>query len=530
MRAMSIKSRLLLIACAPLCLVACEYQVPKDPEVLLWHLGAEPDTLNQLLATDAYASRINDFLFDTLLRRNNETLAFEPKMAERWELSEDQKTFTFYLRPHLRWHDGRPVTVEDIIYTFERIMDPTVNAPHLRVYYQEIDRVEKVRPGVLRFIMKRPYFLALSFCGGVPILPKHLYEGQDFNRHPLNRAPIGNGPYRFVRWETGKSIELERNPDYWGEKPKIRKIKFDIIAEDTVALQVLKKGGLDLAGLRPIQWVRQTGSEKFARHFEKYPFYTPGYSFIGWNLRRPYFSDRRVRRALTHLVNRKDIIEKLSFGLGKVVTGPFYVDGPDYDPTIQPLAYDPTRAAELLREAGWEDRNGDGIREKDGRDFSFEFLIPSGRRFHEQLATIIKEDFRKAGIVVEIQRLEWALFTQKLNDHTFDAVTLGWSFGYEQDPYQVWHGSQAERGSNFVGFANREADQLIEAGRITFNNEERQRLYHQLHQIIHEEQPYTFLFASPSLIALDRRFKNVTVYPAGIDPLEWTLVRETVTP
>jgi peptide/nickel transport system substrate-binding protein len=490
-------------------------------------LSAEPDTLNPITSTDVYASRINSFLFDSLIERNNETLAFEPKLAERWEISDDKKFFTFYLRKGVKWHDGTPVTIEDIIYSFNRIMDPKVASPHLRVYYQEIESVTKVAPGIVRFKYKRPYFMALNFCGGIPILPRHLYElSEDFNRSPQSRAPVGNGPYRFVHWKTGRSIRLERNPDYWGEKPAIKDLEFRIVAEDTVTLQILKKGRLDFAGLRPIQWVKQTNSKKFNQKFEKYKYYTPGYSFIGWNLRRPYFKDKKVRRALTHLINRKAILETISFGLGKVVTGPFYTEGIEYDRTVKPLPYDPERAYQLLREAGWVDNDGDGVRERDGVPFAFEFLIPSGRRFTEQLSTIIKEDFRKAGIEVTIQKLEWALFTLKLNDRSFDAVTLGWSFGFEQDPYQVWHSSQVERGSNFVGFADENADRWIDQGRVTFDREKRAKLYHKLHRLIHEEQPYTFLFASPALVALNRRFENVKVYPIGLDPLEWTVSEE----
>ncbi len=506
---------------------ACNFQVPTDPKVLVWHLSAEPDTLNPITATDVYASRINTFLFDSLIERNNETLAFEPKLAERWEISADKLDFTFYLRKGIKWHDGTPVTVEDIKYSFDRIMDPKVDAPHMRVYYQEIESVTKVAPGVVRFRYKRPYFMALNFCGGIPILPSHLFsKDENFNQSPLGRDPVGNGPYRFVHWKTGRSIRIERNPDYWGPKPEISNIEFRIVGEDTVSLQMLKKGQLDLAGMRPIQWVMQTNSKKFARKFEKYKYYTPGYTFIAWNMRRPYFKDARVRRALTQLINRKAILEKLSFGLGKVVTGPFYTEGIDYDKTVKPLAYEPEQSYKLLSEAGWEDKDNDGVREKDGVPFAFEFLIPSGRRFTEQLSTIVKEDFRKAGIDVTIHKLEWALFTQKLNDRSFDAVTLGWSFGYEQDPYQVWHSSQAERGSNFVGFEDKEADEWIEKGRVTFDREVRAGLYHKLHRKIHELQPYTFLFASPSLVALNRRFQNVKVYPIGLDPLEWTLKEE----
>ena len=515
-------SLLLLILLLIPFLFSCHVKMTHDPEVLRWHFASEPDTLNPITSTDVYASRVDSFVYETLLERNNETLQFQPKLATEWTMSEDHLVFTFELRKDVAWHDGKPFSAEDIVYSFERIMDPKVDAPHLRVYYQDIRQVVKLPPNRVQFIFNKPYFMALEFCGGMPILPKHLYEGNlDFNRHPLNRAPIGTGPYRFQHWNTGKDIRLIRNESYWGKKPAIKSVQFLIIPEESIALQVLKKGGLDLAGLQPIQWVRQTQSKKFNARFNKYQYYTPGYTFIGWNLRRPFFQDKRVRQALTELVNRQEILEELKFGLGEVTTGPFYTEGPSYDHAIKPLAYDKVHAKALLKASGWEDHDQDGILDREGVAFRFEFLIPSGRRFAEGLATIVKEDLAQLGIVVDIRKIEWALFIQKLNDHTFDAVTLGWSFGFEQDPYQVWHSSQAEQGSNFVGFKNELVDQLIEQARVEFDAKKRTDLHQEIHRLIHEEQPYTFLFTSPSLVALDRRFTHVKVYPIGIDPLEW---------
>ncbi|MBI1909319.1 MAG: peptide-binding protein [Deltaproteobacteria bacterium] len=504
-------------------LTGCHFQVPKDPSILIWHLGAEPDTLNPILATDAYAGTIDNFIYETLIERDNATLAWRPKLATRWEISPDHRQFTYTLRDDVFWHDGTPFTTDDILYSFEKIMDPAVDDPHLKVYYKDILKVEKLSPVVVRFTYREPYFLALEFTGTIPIIPKHLYQGTDFNKNPLNRTPIGTGPFRFLSWKTGDRIRIARNEGYWREKPALHGIDFEIVAEDTVALQVLKKGGLDFAGLRPIQWVRQTGSSRFNNRFEKRSYTTPGYSFIGWNNKKPFFKDKRVRRAMTFLINRQQILEKLNFGLGRVVTGPAYVDSLDYNPQIEPIPYDPDKAKELLAQAGWRDTDHDGWLDKNGVPFRFEFLISSGRRFAERLATILKEDFAGVGIDMEIRKLEWALFIKNLDDRKFDAVTLGWVFGFEQDPYQVWHSSQAVKGSNFVGFENREADTLIEMGRREFDRQKRANLYRRFHQIVDEEQPYTFLYASPHLLALDRRFENVQVYPAGVDPLEWTV-------
>lgn len=507
-------------------LVACDVQVPKNPAWLIWHLGSEPDTLNRLIATDAYEARINGFIYDSLLDRDNKTLGFIPKLAEAWEISPDKLTFTFHLRKDVKWHDGVPFTAEDVLYSYEKIQDPKVDAPHLRVYYKDIKKVEKLDDYTLRFIYARPYFKALEFCGGIPIIAKHIFdEDKDFNTNPAGRHPLGTGPYKFVRWDTGKKIVLERNEAYWDKNkfPDIRGIVFKIISDDSVALQELKKGELDLTSLRPIQWMKQTDSEKFNREFIKHQYFTPSYRFVGWNLRRSYFADKKVRQALTRLINRQAIVEKLEFDLGKVISGPFFFQSYEYDPKILPLPFDPEGAKKLLGEAGWMDHDGDGILDKNGTAFRFTFLIPSGARFYERLATIMKEDFSKVGIEMDIRTMEWAAFIGRINGRDFDATALGWSFGFDEDPYQVWHSSQAKQGSNFVGFENKAADQMMEQARLTFNKEERTKLYHRFHEIVADEQPYTFLYTGPALLVRSERFKNVKVYPAGVDVLEWKI-------
>ncbi|UCF87839.1 MAG: peptide-binding protein [bacterium] len=491
---------------------------------LVRHLSSEPATLNPITATDAYESVINGYIYESLLQLDNETLELVPRLAESWEVSEDKLQFTFTLKEGLHWQDGKPLTTEDILYTFDRVKDPLVDAPHLRSYYKDLKKVEALDDKTVRFTYAFPYFKALDMIGGLSILPRHIFgssEGQEFNAHPSGREPVGSGPYRFVKWETGKEIVLERYPDYWGKKHYLDRIVFKIITDTTVALQVLKKQEMDFMGLTPIQWVRQTDSERFNSNFDKLRYPSLGYSYVGWNLRKPMFADRKVRRALTMLLDRQEFVENIWYGLGRVVSGNFFIDTPEYDKSILPLPYDPEGALKLLEEAGWTDHDGDGIIDKDGTPFRFEFTYSSGSTTGEQLGTILKESLKKVGIEMTIRQLEWALFTQLLDDRAFDAVTLGWSLPVLADPYQVWHSSQAERGSNFVGFVNGEADRIIEEARSEFDREKRSAMYRRFHRILHEEQPYTFLFSRDSLVVLEKRYENVKVYPLGPDSTEW---------
>ena len=495
---------------------------PAEGDWLIYHIGAEPATLNPITATDAYESIVNSGnIYETLVKRDNETLEIIPLLADRWEISEDKFVYTFFIKRGIKWHDGIQFTSHDVVFSYEKIMDPKVDAPALRGYYKDIKRVEALDDYTVRFTYARPYFLALEFCGGMNIVPKHIFENGDFNTNPAGRQPIGTGPYRFLKWETGKEIVLERNESYWKKKPNIKRIVFKIITDPTVTLQVLKRGEIDFSGLTPIQWSRQTSSERFKKHFEKLSYFTPNYSFIGWNTNTPFFKDKRVRTAMTYLINRKLILEKILYNLGEVVTNPFYINSPEYDKSIKPYPYDPLKAKQLLDQAGWVDHDGDGIRDKEGVKFGFEFLLPSGSVTGEQISTILKEELKKVGIKMNIRRLEWAVFTKQLDERKFDAVTLSWAMGVESDPYQIWHSSQAERGSNFVGFKNKEADQLIEKARTEFNRKKRIELYRRFAEIVYQDQPYTFLFCRKSTVALQRRFKGVKVHPLGLDPLEW---------
>ncbi len=495
---------------------------PVEGDWLIYHLGAEPGTLNPIVATDAYEGIINGGnIYETLIERDNETLELKPLLAESWEISEDKLTYTFKIRQGVKWHDGAPFTSADVVFSYKTIMDPKVDAPQLRSYYQEIRDVEAIDDYTVKFTYARPYFLALEFCGGMPIVPKHIFEKGDFNTNPAGRKPVGTGPFKFVKWTTGREVVLEKNPDYWGEKPHLNRIVFRIITDSSVALQVLKRQELDVASLTPIQWEKQTNSPDFKKHFDKFSYFTPNYSYIGWNSKRPFFADKRVRTALTHLVNRELILDKVMYGLGAIVTNPFYINSPEYDKSIEPIPYDPAAARKLLEEAGWVDHDNDGIRDKDGVKFSFEFLIPGGSETGEKIATILKEELDGIGIDMTIRKTEWAVFTTRLNERNFDAVTLAWSMGIESDPYQIWSSTQAEAGSNFIGFKNAETDKLIEEARKEFDRDKRIELYRQFSEIIHEEQPYTFLFCRKATVAVNKRFENVTVYPLGIEPTEW---------
>ncbi|MBI2346754.1 MAG: peptide-binding protein [Deltaproteobacteria bacterium] len=504
----------------------CQYRVPRDAGGLTIALAADPSSLNPITSNDAATGEVLSYVMETLADRDPATLAWRPKLAERWEVSPDHQTFTYHLRDGVRWHDGAPFTADDVLYSYERIMDPAVDAAVLRGYYKEILHVEKVDEATVRFTYRQPYFMAFEFTAGIPIVPKHAFDdGTDFNTHPAGRHPLGTGPYRFVEWVTSRRIVLERNPSYWRAAPAIDGVVFRIVPERTVSFQALKKGEIDFATLFPVQWARQTNNPRFLDRFTKHRYYLPTEMYLGWNIRRPYFSDRRVRQALTMLIDRERMLARTEFGEGRLISGPAYPDHPSYDRSIASWPYDPASAARLLDDAGWTDSDGDGWRDKDGIPFRFRFLYRAGSSRGDLLANVLREDLQKVGIGVDAQRLEWTTYVKTINDRAFDAMFGGWVGPVEMDQYQLWHSSQAAKGSNHVGFADPEADRLLEAARREFEPEKRAALYRQLHRILHEEQPYTFLLNPPELVAADRRFTNVRAYTLGFESLEWGVNR-----
>lgn len=499
---------------------------------LVWSLSVEPATLNEIHDSGGMATRwiVSGNIFESLLRYDPDEFELEPFLAESFEVSDDGLEISFVIRDDVYFSDGHPITADDVIFTYETIINPGVDAASLANYYRDIERVEKISGREVKFIMKRVYFKSLEFTGGMPIMPKHIYAFDDpdeFNKRISN--PIGSGPYIFEKWNVGREVVLRRNENYWGRKPKLSKIVYKIITNDTAAIQALRAGETDYLRPLPDQFTDLSKDEEFKKDFYCLSYWTPavGYFWMGWNQDRPFFKERVVRLAMTYLVDREMMCKHLLRNPDAIVpTGNFYMFGPQSDPNIKPWPYDPEKAKQLLEDAGWVDSDGDGVRDKDGVAFRFRYMIVSGTYLHEQMAKLVKDEAAQAGIEVIIDPYEWSVFIQKVQNREFDAVNMAWAGGLAGDPYQIWHSSQIEGGSNYVGFSNSEADAIIEEARGTLDDDKRNKLYHKFHRIIHDEQPYTFVYTRPQQRFLHRRFKNVIIHKLGLDGHEWYVPRE----
>jgi peptide/nickel transport system substrate-binding protein len=475
----------------------------------------EPSNLLPVLSSDSASSDINRLVYNGLIRYDK-NLQLEGELAETWEISEDNLTFTFHLRKDVTWHDGAPFTSADVLFTYQLYINPDVPTSYAEDFLQ-VARAEAVDPYTFRVTYEKPYAPALE-SWGTAMHPKHLLEGRDITKSPLSRSPIGTGPYMFVKWDAGEKVELLANPDYFEGQPYIHRVVYRVIPDSSTQFLELQSGGLDFIGLTPIQYQTQTDTPAFTRNFNKYRYLSFSYTYLGYNLTKPLFQDQRVRQAISHAINKQELIDGVLLGLGQAATGPYKPDTWVYNAKVKRYAYNPELSRSLLAEAGWTDSDGDGVLDKAGEKLAFTIVTNQGNDLRSKTAEIIQRRLKEVGIAVEIRVVEWATFLKEfIFTGNFDATILGWTGGPEPDQFNIWHSSKtAPRELNFVKYSNPEVDELLEKGRRTFDQEERKRIYDRFQEILAEEQPYTFLYVGEALPAVAKRFRGIETAPAGI--------------
>ncbi len=514
---------LLLLLLPVACNNAEQSSLPGVEEVLTPEYGdtfieasiGDASTLLPVLASDSASSDINGQIYNGLVRYDKD-LVIEGELAESWDISADNLTITFHLRKDVKWHDGVPFTAADVKFTYELYIDPKTPTAYAESFKQ-VTAVEVPDPYIFVVHYDKPYAPAL-ISWGTPVHPKHLLEGQDVTKSPLARKPIGTGPYKLVEWQSGEKIVLESNPDYFEGQPYIKRIVYRIIPDMATQFLELQTGSLDFMGLSPLQYDRQTDTPAFRRLYNKYRYLNFGYTYLGYNLRRTMFQDKRVRQALAFAINKQEIIDGVLLGYGAIATGPYKPDTWVYNPNVPKYDYNPEKARALLAEAGWSDSDGDGILDKDGQKFSFAIVTNQGNDLRSKTGEIIQRRFKDIGVEVKLRVIEWATFLKEfINPGNFDATILGWTGGPEPDQYNIWHSSKTgPRQLNFINFQNAEVDRLLEDGRRVFAEKERKAYYDRFQEILAEEQPYTFLYVGEALPAVSKRFRGVKPAPAGI--------------
>ena len=487
----------------------------------------DASNLIPLLASDSTSHGIAGMIFNGLIKYDKD-LNIVGDLAESWEISKDGLVITFRLRKDVRWHDGRPFTAEDVLYTYQVTVDPKTPTAYAGDFLK-VKKAEVLDAHTFQATYDKPFAPALM-SWSVGILPKHLLAGKEITTSPLGRNPVGTGPYRFKEWVTGQKIVLVSNPDYFEGRPYIDGYIMRIIPDTATMFLELRANGIDRMGLTPLQYTRQTENNLFKKNYNKFRYLSFAYTYLGYNLTNPLFADKRVRQAIAYAVNRKEIIDGVLLGLGKPATGPYKPGTWAYNPNVRQYPYDPKKAKALLTEAGWKDDNGDGIIEKDGRPFEFEIITNQGNEIRAKCAEIIQRRLAEVGIRLRIRVVEWAAFVNDfINKRKFDATILGWTIPMEPDLYDVWHSSKTgPQELNFISYKNEEVDVLIVKARETFDQALRKRFYDRIQEILAEEQPYLFLYVPDALPIIHARIRGVETAPLGIgwNFIKWYVPRE----
>lgn len=476
---------------------------------------SDANNLLPILANDLTSHTIASMVYNGLVKYDKD-LNLVGDLAERWDISDDNKSITFYLRKNVKWHDGASFTADDVIFTYKTIIDKNTPTPY-DGDFRKVTDIEKIDNYTVKVFYNKPYAPALA-SWSMGMLPKHLLADKDITKSFLQRAPIGTGPFKFERWDSGSAIKLKANPSYFGKGPYLDGYMLKIIPDSTSMFMELLKNRIDLMNLTPIQYVKQTDNSKFTDNFNKYTYLSDTYAFVGYNLKNEFFKDKRVRYALSYATPKEEIISGVLLGLGRVATGPYKPGTFWYNSDVKKYPFDLKKSAELLDEAGYVYNSKTGLREKDGKAFKFTIITNQGNENRRKVAEILQQNWNKVGIKVDIRVLEWATFINEyINKRNFDAVVLGWNIVVDPDLYDVWHSSRCKEGGlNFTCYENPELDSLIEKGRETLDKAKRREIYFKIQEILAEEQPYTFLYIPDALVAIHKRFENIKPAPAGI--------------
>ncbi len=525
--------------------------------------GSTVGKLSPLVSSDAYASRVQGYVLESLADRDPVSLDWKPMLAGGWkaidnsaayreaveklkaagksdeEIAKDATVpdalqYVFTMRPGVKFSDDVPLTADDVVFTFDFIMLPAINSPREKAYFSRIRKVEKTGENEVTFTFHDPYFEAFELAAGMPILPKHFYgpiPPEEFNNSV--GYLLGSGPYQLTDprgWKPGQQIQLVRNERYWGVQPAFDRLVWKEITNDTAHMSAFRNGDIDRLSAAPEQYQEMIADAGLVQRTQHYEFQTPvgGYRYVAWNQKRggnpTMFADRRVRQAMTMLIDRDRMIQQIMLGYAVMSTGPFNPLSKQYNDQVKPWPFDPSEAKRLLAEAGFEDRNNDGvIEDAQGRPFKFKLTYPGGNVNYEKMVLFIKDSLARAGVVVEPDPLDWSVMVERLNKKDFDAITLAWTAGIESDIHQMFHSSQTvAEGDNFMHYISPDLDRAISQARGTIDEQKRMPLWREAHKIIHEDQPYTFLFFPNAMVFMDDRIANVQQIKLGLNPVqEW---------
>lgn len=476
-------------------------------------LEADFDSFNELTAADSDALQVIQHMLFMALTRLDENLEFKPYLAKSWEFSPDHRMVTFRLRDDVSWNDGLPTTAEDVLFTYRLMTNPEVGYP-ASSRFDLTDRVEIIDRYTVRFYFKKAYPDVL-FDLQMPALPAHYLEKipvAQIAQSEFNRKPVGNGPFKLIKWKANSHLIFVANPDYAAGRPYLDRVIFTIIPDENVRLINLLTQEIDVIPFLTPNGFKQVQKNPALRALR---YEGREFTFIAWNLARPLFT-KPVRQALTYAINKQEIIDTLLEGFAEPAIGPLMPFNWAFDKSLKDYTYNPEKARNLLNEAGWVDSNGDGLLDREGKSFQFALKVNAGSQLRKDVAVMVQAQLKKIGVHVEIEILEWNLFIDRVfQQRDFDAVILAWEAPFTVNPTDLWHSKAIEQGYNFVSYRNPKVDLLLEKGRYATDRDTARRYWSEFQRIILNDCPYTFLFIPDRLAAINRRIHGVKMDVRG---------------
>jgi peptide/nickel transport system substrate-binding protein len=486
---------------------------PKQGGNLVLGTSGEPVLFNSLYHQDSASADVTDLVFAGLMQ-SNENLEIIPNMAVDYpEISEDGLEWTYTLREGVLFHDGEEVTAEDVAFTYSIFLHEDYTGPRAGSF-TALEKVEAVGPYEVKFTLNEAdaRFATLMSYG---ILPKHILGDIPVGDLEEYRAfnienPIGSGPFKFVSWTPGQNLVVEAFEEYFDGRPYLDRVTFRFASDANALVLLLETGDID----HMIVPTTELATVRNYAHVNVSDVLSLRYDYIGWNLDRPLFQDVRVRQALTHAIDRQEIVETIMEGNATVAHAPVSPLSWAYNENVPQFDYDLDKAKQLLADAGWEP-GPDGILVKDGERFSFTILSNSGNVVRRDIGIIAQQYLSQVGIEVKAEQMEWGAFLEKINppNFDFDAVVLAWGLALDPDPSAIWHSKEIEKGLNNISYRNDRVDEISDTNTQILDQAERAAALAEVWEILAEEQPYTYLYYPQQFVALSKDVKGFTHHP-----------------
>ncbi len=453
---------------------------------------------------------VNKSIFNGLVRYSPADWTPQPDLAEKWEISKDGLTWTFYLRKGVSWHDGKPFTADDVKWSLEMYADEKVNSI-LRGNLAPINKIEVVDPTTVKVSTKEPYSALIELLGYLTfMLPKHLLEGQKFDPSTFPqdfiKKPIGTGPFKFQENVPGDHVTVIANESYHEGRPYLDSVIFKIVRDLNSTVAQVKTGELDLA----FPTVAQLAALQGAPNLNIIERGVPEFRFFGMNYKHPqfgkWFSDKKVRQALAYAINSEGIMQQVAQGKAQRSNGPIAPAFKSWYVKEAPtFAYDPAKAKQMLADLGFKP-GSDGILAKDGQKFAFTFFVDQGQPERQQTSLIVQQNLKDIGMDVQLEALEFNDFMKRERvTKEFTAVC----FYYMMPTTPALHSYWSTGGStNEWGYSNPEVDQLFKDGLKEFDDAKRHEIYKKAYTMLADEQPVIFLYHPNELQAINKRVKG----------------------